>query len=52
LPKSQRRRVFIAGRPLFNDDLGYGETSGLTAILEEVSRMLNAYASAILASDS
>src|ERR1035437_7115977 len=33
-------------------DLGYGETSGLTAILEEVSRMLNAYASAILASDS
>ena len=33
-------------------DLGYGETAGLTAILEEVSRMLNAYASAILASDS
>jgi len=33
-------------------DLGYGETAGLTAILQEVSRMLNAYASAILASDS
>ena len=33
-------------------DLGYGETAGLNNILEEVSRMLNAYASAILASDS
>ena len=29
-------------------DLGYGETAGLTAILEEVSRMLHAYAAAIL----
>lgn len=33
-------------------DLGYGDTSGLSTLLEEVSRMLNAYASAILASDS
>jgi len=33
-------------------DLGYGDTSSLTTSLEEVSRMLNAYASAILASDS
>ena len=33
-------------------DLGYGETAGLTATLEEVSRMLNAYASAILTSGS
>jgi four helix bundle protein len=33
-------------------DLGYGDTSRLTTSLEEVSRLLNAYASAILASDS
>jgi four helix bundle protein len=33
-------------------DLGYGETAGLTARLEEVSRMLNAYAAAILTSGS
>ena len=36
-------------------DLRYGDTSGLTTSLkklEEVSRLLNAYASAILASDS
>lgn len=33
-------------------DLGYGDTSSLTTLLEEVSRLLNAYASAILASDS
>jgi four helix bundle protein len=33
-------------------DLGYGGTSSLTTSLEEVSRLLNAYASAILASDS
>ena len=33
-------------------DLGYGDTSNLTTSLEEVSRLLNAYASAILASDS
>jgi four helix bundle protein len=32
-------------------DLGYGETAGLKAVLEEVSRMLNAYAAAILAPD-
>jgi four helix bundle protein len=32
-------------------DLGYGDPSDLTASLEEVSRMLDAYASAILASD-
>jgi four helix bundle protein len=33
-------------------DLGYGETADLKAVLEEVSCMLNAYAAAILASDS
>ena len=33
-------------------DLGYGDTNSLAASLDEVSRMLNAYASAILASDS
>ena len=31
-------------------DLGYGETAGLNAILEEVSHMLNEYAAAILTS--
>ena len=33
-------------------DLGYGDTSTLSAQIEEVSRMLHAYASAILSSDS
>ena len=33
-------------------DLGYGDTGRITTLLEEVSRLLNAYASAILASDS
>ena len=33
-------------------DLGYGDTSSLSVLLDEVSRMMNAYASAILASDS
>jgi hypothetical protein len=33
-------------------DLGYGDTGSLTTSLEEVSRLLNAYASAILASES
>ena len=33
-------------------DLGYGDTAKLTGLLEEVSRMLCAYAAAILASDS
>jgi four helix bundle protein len=33
-------------------DLGYGDTSSLTTSLEEVSRLLDAYASAILTSDS
>ena len=32
-------------------DLGYGDTSSLTTSLEEVSRLLNAYTKAILASD-
>ena len=32
-------------------DLGYGDPDQLTALLEEVSKMLNAYAAAILASD-
>ena len=33
-------------------DLGYGDTDQLTALLEDASKMLNAYAEAILASDS
>ena len=33
-------------------DLGYGEVEKLSAMLEEVSRLLGAYAAAILASDS
>jgi hypothetical protein len=33
-------------------DLGYGETASLNNILGEVSRMLNAYAAAILTSGS
>jgi len=33
-------------------DLGYGDTAKLAAALEEVSRMLNAYAGAILTSGS
>jgi four helix bundle protein len=33
-------------------DLGYGETAALNSSLEEVSRMLNAYAAAILTSGS
>ena len=33
-------------------DLGYGQTDSLTLLLEEVSRLLNAYARAILASGS
>ena len=33
-------------------DLGYGEISGLMKSLEEVSKLLNAYAAAILSSDS
>ena len=33
-------------------DLGYGDTSKRTTSLEEVSRLLNAYATAILTADS
>lgn len=33
-------------------DLGYGKTAELTALLEEVSKLLDAYAFAILNSDS
>src|ERR1700728_1800618 len=33
-------------------DLGYGDTERLAPLLEEVSRLLNAYTAAILASDS
>ena len=33
-------------------DLGYGDTGSLTTLLEEVSRLLNAYATAILTADS
>jgi four helix bundle protein len=34
------------------EDLGYGETKDLMEMLEEVSRLLNAYSKAILSSDS
>jgi four helix bundle protein len=37
---------------ILSKDLGYGDTSNLMASLEEVSRLLNAYASAIQASGS
>lgn len=37
---------------ILTKDLGYGDTQSLAASLEEVSRLLNAYAAAILASDS
>ena len=33
-------------------DLGYGDTQNLTATLEEASRLLGAFAAAILASGS
>jgi four helix bundle protein len=33
-------------------DLGYGDTAQLSAVAEEVSRLLNAYAAAILSSGS
>ena len=33
-------------------DLGYGDTDQLTALIEDVSKMLNAYADAILSSGS
>jgi four helix bundle protein len=34
------------------EDLGYGQTAALMSLVEEVSRLINAYARAILASDS
>lgn len=34
------------------NDLGYGKTAELVALLEEVSKLLDAYAGAILGSDS
>ena len=37
---------------ILTHDLGYGETDPLTATLEETSRLLSAYARAILASGS
>jgi len=37
---------------LLAQDLGYGQAESLASSLEEVSRMLNAYAKAILASES
>jgi four helix bundle protein len=37
---------------ILTQDLGYGDTKKLTATLEEVSRLLNAYAAAILTSNS
>jgi hypothetical protein len=41
--------------PLLSDpakDLGYGETGKLSAALEEVSKLLNAYSAAILTSST
>jgi four helix bundle protein len=35
---------------ILGQDLGYGDTHTLSAALEEVSRLLNAYAAAILTS--
>jgi four helix bundle protein len=37
---------------ILGQDLGYGQTAALMSLLEEVSRLLNAYARAILTSDS
>src|SRR6201987_3844101 len=37
---------------ILTHDLGYGQTDSLTAMLEETSRLLNAYTRAILASGS
>ena len=37
---------------ILSQDLGYGETASLMAMLEEASRLLSAYARAILASGS
>jgi four helix bundle protein len=37
---------------ILSADLGYGPTDTLMGMLEEVSRLLNAYSRAILASDS
>ncbi len=37
---------------ILSQDSGYGQTDGLTTALEDVSRPLNAYARAILASGS
>jgi four helix bundle protein len=37
---------------ILSADLGYGQSSELNALLEEVSKLLDAYASAILASGS
>ena len=37
---------------ILTQDLGYGQTDNLMAGLEEVSRLLNAYAKAILTPDS
>ena len=37
---------------ILSQDLGYGDTQKLSAVLEEVSRLLGACTAAILASDS
>ena len=37
---------------ILTNDLGYGDTQGLTTLLEEVSRLLTAYTRTILNSDS
>jgi hypothetical protein len=37
---------------ILTHDLGFGQTESLTSILDETSRLLNAYARTILASGS
>jgi hypothetical protein len=37
---------------ILSQDLGYGQSESLTSTLEEISKLLNAYTRAILASDS
>jgi len=43
----EERRYYL----ILAQDLGYGQTETLMTLLEEVSRLLNAYARAILTSD-
>ena len=44
----EERRYFL----ILSKDLGYGDTQKLSAALEEVSRLLSAYSTAILTSST